>query len=40
MEYIALKHEGASPDAECNNYMPCSPSARVITSLYPEGIAT
>ena len=21
-------------------YMPCSPSARVITSLYPEGIAT
>ncbi len=31
---IALKHEGWV------QYMPCIPSTRVITSLYPEGIAT
>ncbi len=32
--YIALKHKGASPEGWVQ-YTPCTPSAHVITSLYP-----
>ncbi len=39
MAYIALSPRGLRPRASVQ-YMPCIPSARVITSLYPEGIAT